>query len=343
MAKTSETRPLSTWQQPIPAGRLNIEVAQGISTARELRTLLLDAAYSLPAASSEGFLILLFKSLLSKGRLADEMAAFRSIVRPDIAHRVDVRAMASLEELAQLEFMGLDITQLRERVREELSMKPRSASREVVVGMLLHRWLSLEDPIRLPELAAAAGASLPTVYKAIESIRPECLMRADGKRVGISRFAAGDWKKWLDVVSGGPKARFVDRSGSPRSPEKLARKMFDQGRKDVAVGGVLGARHILPGLDLVSAPHLDILVHGGPNTDLSFVQDLDPGLVRDDTQTSRSHVVVHYINRPVSLFRLEGPAVWGDLLDCMANLWAAGLTHQVEDIIKSVAPGGMYE
>lgn len=338
MPRAANAGQSKSWEQPLNGRLVSIEVARSISTARDLRARLVDAAYALSETGASSRLVLLFKSLLSRARLEQELSRFRSIVRPDIGHAIDVILMVGLEDLERLHLAPGDLQALRARVQEALGQKPRFATKDAVIGVLLHRWLEREEPARISEIAKEAGASLPTVYKALEAIRPECIMRANGTHVGIARFARNDWAQWLDAAAGGLKARFVDRSGSPRSAEKLARRLFDLGRKDLAVGGVLAARHILPGLDIVSAPHLDILVHGDAHTDLSFIGELDPGLVRDDSAADRAHVVVHFINRPVSLFREEGSAVWGDILDCMANLWSAGMTHQVEDIIRRVAP-----
>lgn len=338
MPKAEDSGRLNSWEQEFNGELVAIHVAKNVSTARDLRARLVDAAYALPEMRARRLLILLFNGLLSRSRLEQEITRFRSIVRPEIGQAIDAMLMTDLDDLQRLGLDGEEHAALRQYVQSALGRKPRFATKEAVVGMLLHRWIERDEPARISAIAAAAGASLPTVYGALESIRPECIMRANGTQIGISRFWLEDWVKWLDSAAGGPKARFVDRSGSPRSAEKLSRRLFELGRKDLAVGGVLAARHILPGLDIVSAPHLDILVHGDAHSDLSFVQQLDPGLVRDDSAADRAHVVVHFINRPVSLFREEGDAVWGDILDCMANLWSAGMTDQVEEIIRSIAP-----
>jgi hypothetical protein len=47
----------------------------------------------------------------------------------------------------------------------------------------------------------------------------------------------------------------------PRSPEVLLQRLSELNRSDIAVGGVLGARHYFPGLDLVGTPRLDLVVH----------------------------------------------------------------------------------
>ena len=209
------------------------------------------------------------------------------------------------------------------------------------MGQLLYRWIKRLEPVRTSELAELSGASIPTVYAALKTLDPQCLQRDEDRRVFLSGFSTYDWQKWLTLSTDSPSVKFVDRSGSPRSPEKLARELAKLGRSDVAVGGVLGALHYYPALDITGTPHLDIVVHGSPSTDLSFVAQLDPGLERDDAPSAYANVVVHFVNRPFSLFETRDGVVWADVLECMVHLWDAHLIHQVENLIRHIAPDGL--
>lgn len=68
-------------------------------------------------------------------------------------------------------------------------------------------------------------------------------------------------------------------------------------------------------------------MHGTPHTDLSFIEQLDPGLERDDSNDAHGHVIVHFVNRPNSLFETKEGGVWADVLDCLVTLWRAQLQH----------------
>lgn len=365
---------------------MTVQVTTGMRTARDLRSMLMDAAYSLRGSDKQTFLCLLFKSGFTTRRLVQEVERFRTVVREDLGSRVHVRALNSPSDLShalprnnhdsemkelqarvaealsdkpktlsRLEVVearladarfdnpmhSLQMNALEARVAEALSDKPKTSSREAVVGTLLHRWINRLPPVRVPELAVLSGASIPTVYAALKTIDPSCLHRDDDRRLSLEGFSAEAWQKWLSISTDGPSAKFVDRSGSPRSPEKLARQLVKLGRQDVAIGGVLGAKHHLPGLDITAAPHLDVVVHGTQHTDLAFIEKLDPGLVRDDSMDAHGHVIVHFVNRPNSLFEMQDGVVWADVLDCMVNLWDAHLVHQVEDLINQIAPGGL--
>lgn len=101
----------------------------------------------------------------------------------------------------------------------------------------------------------------------------------------------------------------------------------------------MGALHHLPALDATAAPQLDILLHGTPRSDLSFIDKLDPGLKLHNGRGDQANVVVHFIDRPKSLFASNGGYNWGTLPDCLANMQKAGLTHQVQDALTIIQKG----
>jgi hypothetical protein len=326
--------------------RMTVHVALGIRTARDLRFLLLEAAYTLSGGGHPGCLCLLFKCGLTKRRLAQELEQFQGVLRPEVGRRIEVHALKSPADLAHVLPLATDATSLAElqaQVGQVLLGKPKSSSREAVVGMLLHRWIHKLPPVRLPELAAMSGASLPTTYAAVKTLDPMCLARDDERGISLKDFPAQAWQHWLSACATAPSAKFIDRSGSPRSPQKLAQQLSKLGRQDLAIGGVLGAKHHFPALDMTAAPHLDIVVHGNLHTDLSFVAQLDPALVRDDAAKGQAHVIVHFLNRPNSLFETKDGFVWADVLECLVNLWDAGFIHQVEHLINHVAPVGLRQ
>lgn len=325
---------------------MTVHVAVGIRNARDLRSLLMDAAYSLSGGEHPSCLCLLFKCGLTKRRLAQELEQFQAVVRPDVGRRIQVHALQSPADLARvlpLATNAASLAALQAQVGQVLLGKPKSSSREAVVGMLLHRWIQRLAPVRLPELAAICGASLPTTYAAVKALDPTWLARDDDRGITLNSFPAQAWQQWLTACATAPSAKFIDRSGSPRSPQKLAQQLSKLGRQDLAIGGVLGAKHHFPALDMTAAPHLDIVAHGNLHTDLSFVAQLDPALVRDDAAKGQAHVIVHFLNRPNSLFEMKDGFVWADVLECLVNLWDAHFIHQVEHLINHVAPVGLRQ
>lgn len=322
-----------------------VQVTMGMRTTRDLRSVLLEALYAIDRDQQpKNFLCLLFGSGFTRQRLEREVQDLKRVTRPDLRDRIQVVNVRAPSDLSQTQLPGVAeecLKALRQKVMVALMAKPTSSSREAVVGQLLYRWINDMEPVRTSELAELSGASIPTVYAALKTVNPQYLQRDEDRRVFLSGFSADDWQKWLTLSTDSLSVKFVDRSGAPRSPEKLSRELAKLGRSDVAIGGVLGALHYYPSLDITGTPRLDIVVHGSPSTDLSFVAQLDPGLERDDAPQAYANVMVHFVNRPFSLFETRDGVVWADVLECMVHLWNAHLMHQVENLIGHIAPGGL--
>jgi hypothetical protein len=285
------------------------------------------------------FLALLFKCGFTPERLAKEIEAFKGVVRPDIGSRVHVLADSHEDDLSRKLSAIVDPGQLNElhrSVLEESSGTPKASSRQDVQFLLLHRWLLGQAPIKTAELAAQSGASQPTVYAALADLVQTDILRTRDRRVSLKSFSPQAWQKWLTRSAEAQTVKFVDRSGAPRSPEKLARTLSAMALNNVAIGGVLGAMHHYPAIDITGAPHLDVLIHGTHHADLSFIERFGPGLVRDDSADARPHVRVHFTNRRESYFEVQEGVVWADVLDCAVHMWKAGLNHQVEDLIGNL-------
>jgi hypothetical protein len=95
---------------------------------------------------------------------------------------------------------------------------------------------------------------------------------------------------------------------------------------DVAVSGVLGARHYVPGLDITGAPRLDIVHHSErPQVTLDWILKLDPAL-KPAGPGEAPHVVVHTLVRSEPCFTAEGNGtLWADEIECLLDLYAARL------------------
>ena len=108
------------------------------------------------------------------------------------------------------------------------------------------------------------------------------------------------------------------------------------GRSDVGVGGVSGAKHYVPGLDLVGLPRLDLIVHSrGARTDASFVDKIDPTLRRAEGRDQPIALAVHFIRRPEPLF-VQGAdkMLSADPVECMLDLHDARLEPQALEFLQ---------
>lgn len=303
-----------------------------LQNTRDLRSLMLDAAYALqerPDAIRAQ--IALQDCTLSKGTVEREVDQFLATCRPPLARRLqvlDLRLGTAASLLA---------TPSNDAQRALAACKPNMASQEAVIATLLQRHIRSQAGLTIDELVAETGASIPTVYQAIRRYE-HCIAprNQEDKTIRIKSFSRTAWKEWIERSNRLASLYFIDRSGAPRSATRLAKNLASLQRDDLAVGGLLGTMHHLPALDATAAPHLDILIHGTPRSDLSFIEQIDPGLKMSKDPREPAHVVLHFVDRPQSLFVREGGHNWGSLLDCIANMQRARLTHQVNDAIEQI-------
>jgi hypothetical protein len=182
-------------------------------------------------------------------------------------------------------------------------------------------------------IAKTVGCTYRTVATVIEKLGPAIERRSD-RRVKLKYFPNEAWVRFMAVSrSARATVNYIDRSDQSRSPESLVRRLQGLGRTDIAVGGVMGAKHYYPELDMVSAPRLDICIHArGKHADLEFIEKLDPALARASSPFSAARVAVHFVRRSESLFnRDESGSLWADPVECLADLFEARLDPQASE------------
>jgi hypothetical protein len=149
-------------------------------------------------------------------------------------------------------------------------------------------------------------------------------------------FAPDEWKRVVaNIETVHPTIRYADRSGQRRSPESLLRRASEIDRDDIAVGGVLAARHYYPALDLRGTPRLDLTLHSPHGSaDLSFVEQLDPALERTTSKDEPAALAIHVLRRQASFFE---PGVdglpWADRVESLLGLYDARLEPQAHEFL----------
>jgi hypothetical protein len=134
--------------------------------------------------------------------------------------------------------------------------------------------------------------------------------------------------------------RFVDRSGEPGSAVALQRRLAQVAPVGVALGGVAGARHHQPEIDIVGLPRLDLSVHApGKDADIGFVRRLDPALQPVQDAREPALLVLHFIRHRDALF---GPGPGGvpvaDPVECLLDLHECGLEAQALEFLDVLTP-----
>ena len=219
-----------------------------LKNTRDLRSLLLEAAYELQAQPDlADAQIYLFGCTLVKKRVDMEFEQFKSITRPQITGRIlvhDVRSPRQSEQLAME----------RPELVNDLTRKPSKASQEAVVAYLLQRHLQFLPGVSINTIVTATKASLPTIYNVLKTFA-HCIDKdPEDKTLRLRYFANNDWLYWIQRTNQLSSVYFIDRSGSPRSGTRLAKGLAGLQREDLAIGGLMGALHHLPALDATISP-----------------------------------------------------------------------------------------
>lgn len=322
-----------------------IEVKTGLNAVRSVREALLDLAYALQErpASKRGLLVLV-EPRITRARLAQEWELASKTFRPNIGDRL---GMVLIERNELQEFRGRLKPAMRNRLRQMVDMEvgragpnlPRIEYYPEILKILLHEWLRGRGPITAERLARFAGCTYPTVASALRRLAP-LLLRHSDRSVELNQFPT---QAWTGLLASSDRIRhtlrFADRSGTPRSPDALIRRLARLGRSDIAIGGVVGAKSLYGNLDIVGVPRVDVTVHCPQHhLDTSFVQQADPALVLTQRHDEPATLVVHVIRRKESFFTPGLDAVpRADPVECLSDLHEMHLEAQAQELFSFFA------
>lgn len=320
---------------PDPAGEVLVEVKR-TSNARDLRDALLALAYVLDQehGRTRG-LCVLTKTRFSGQRLQDELARFRSVVRPGLG---DLIFLAAIDEggrfIGQLPPAAPELEQFVKSLVQGEAGAGR-VSRQTVKAFLVECWLGGLGPQTVARLKSDTGASYPTVAAALQDLRALALLSEDGGPGAMLREPSWEaWRRLAEMQSSDRKIiRFVDPSGQHRPPSQLAGRLQSlqntASLNNVEIGGVLGAQLYDPELNISAAPRLDLCVYDG---DTRFMRKLDAALMQSDDAGAKPAVVLHLTRKlksvPQDLRRGKRVA---SALDCLADLLEMGYQAEARD------------
>ncbi len=322
-----------------PDGRwrdVRVEVKPRTHSFRNVRASLLELAYRLADEPESRGLLVLANSRITEERLKNELHRVKKTLRPDVIRRLAVVIEQNHGYVGIPPDLGDDFrVWLDDLVRKETRAgKPRQ-SYFAVLEVLLHQWLLGKGPMTTDWIMKTIGCSYPTVAGALRRL-DHALIRHSDRRVELRHFPREDWAR-LVAMSDETRSttRFADRSGQKRSPEALLRRLTTLTRADLAVGGVVGARHYHPDLDLVGTPRLDLSLHcPAKRVDWRFVERLDPALEKTERRDEPAALAVHLVRREVSLFQPgKGGLQWADPVECLLDLHEARLDAQAKEFL----------
>ncbi len=333
MENNMDYRPDGQWQDTW------VEVKTTTRGLRSLRESLLGFAYWLAAHPQDRGLLVLADSRITEKRLQEEWQHAAQAIRPDIVARLDVVWGKNGQYPGLPQNLGSDFRAWLDSLVSKESVGARSRdSYYSVLHILMHEWLLGREPMTRTWLGHAAGCSYPTVAAALRRL-DSYLLRHSDRRIELKYFPREEWARLLavsDRVRG--TVRFAVPSGESRSPEEHLERLHKLGVQNLAIGGVLGARHYDPDIDLVGTPRLDLSIHSpGKRADLGFIKMLDPALQPVHNNLRPTNVAVHVVRRTESFFtpRIDG-LPWADPVECLLDLHEAHLQQQANELLRTL-------
>jgi hypothetical protein len=312
---------------------------------RHFRSTLMGLAKILLVDSRYRGILILDEPQISDDRLQAEWSGFEPLFRPEILERIVLVIRREgipdtvVGPLTDIERTCIGPVSEHARQRSSRPVRRPSEAFFDILRVLVVHWFRKSGPLTSKELAEQTGFSYPTIANALARLEPRLIRHSD-RRVELSAFPK---EAWFQLVAQADKARasqgFMAPSGRPRPPEAVLDRLRDLGRDDIAVAGVLGARHYLPGLDLVGTPRLDLVVHerrfGGPPT---FLRRLDPAL-KPAGRGDPCQVVVHTLFRPEPFFSQPDDGIrWADEVECLLDLHEMRLESQALEFVERLTP-----
>jgi hypothetical protein len=322
-------------------GNALIEVKFGVDSLRTLRTSLMQVAYPLSAEPDCAGYVVLVDSLITMERLRDEWKRATTILRDEVLRRLTICWQANGRMTGIPRDPDAETQRVLAGVVEAERGKMSTARTDygfVILKLLLHRWLTSDEPVTSEWLARTAGCSYPAVARALRPLG-SLLERRSDRRVILRWFPRDEFARLLAVADRARSTvRFSDQSGQPRSAESHLRRLEKINPPGLAIGGVPGAKHYYPQLDLVGTPRLDLSLHcPGRRMNLDFIGKLDPALKPVADPRTPASVVVHAVRHADAQFvPREGGLAWADPLECLFDLHEARLDSQAGQFLDAL-------
>jgi hypothetical protein len=319
-----------------------------LSPTRTLRAEIMAMAVAAERESGGVHVLCLESPRMTDGRIETEWKLAGRVLRPEVLKRLAVhvsRAGGGTRSFGEMpEPVVRELCRdagRRERGTGNVRLPPPNF-RFVVLKLFVYAWLTKRGPVTARWLAETAGCSYPTVASATRRLGRVVLRRKD-RRLQLGEFPRQEWARLLLVAEEARSTvRFADRSGQPRSASSLVERLVDLRPQGAALGGVLGAAHHHPELDVAGLPRLDVSVHcRGRSADLSFVRRLDPALEATSDPTEPARVVVHFVRHAESLFEVPAHGLpWADPVECLMDLHEARLESQAAELVRALGGRG---
>jgi hypothetical protein len=334
------------YEPDIQLDNVSIEVKYKPTGFRNLRSSLVDLASRIFDKPNETGMLVLVEPRFTQSRLSEEWHLTKRTFHPDVSERLYLVVVVNKHYDGLPEHLGDEFRKKLEAFINEDSYgtqpyrashdngQRRSRSFYDVFKVVLNLWLLGKGPVTTKWIIGATGFSYPTVAKSL-SLLDHCLRRHRNRKVDLKYFPKEEWARLIYGSSEFEKTiRLADRSGQPRSPEMHLKRLMQLNIENIAIGGVYGAKHYNPNLDIIGAPRLDFSIQSKiTGYDYSFIKRLDPALKEVSDPLYPANVVVHITPHADQLFWTDyGGFTWADPVQCLLDLHDANLELQAKEL-----------
>lgn len=312
------------------------DIAVAVCTShsvRDLRAQLVALAYQVRALGGSSMGVCIASGTrLTEERMNAEITQFRRLLDGSLATRLhivraqDGRLSGPFDTPEAFQAWALEI--LREEFTSPARLMP---AQQLVVSALAQMRMANAPPSAIKDLQAACQASYPTVAKVLTSLGARGLLEDLQRGQGV-RFRPLDASEWMDLATDHARHRQVVLYADPTrlmTPTRLAHRamhLLSTGAlpRAMRIGGVVGAAHHFPSLDITAPRRLDITAPSDPD----YIADrIDAGLVR--TQAAKMDAVVAIHLEPV---RASQPGSYAGWLECLADLIELGYIAEAREM-----------
>lgn len=335
----------SRWEGP--GGPVLVEVKK-TNSARDVRDALLTLVYALSREAPDAHAVCaLTGTRLSYNRMISELNLFRRMVHPDYADRVHLLMQAPsgdfvgpTQDLPKPFLIYLSELLTRET---QASHRPLLPARQAVVATLVaHRlWDADAAPLTVKRIQQLCQVSYPTVAAALQELDAKGLLEATSERgVRLRRLTADELLQLAHDHAAKRKVVLFTDPSRLATPAGLAKRLFrlqTEGKVSphVRVGGVLGASHHFPHLDVTGAARLDLSVD---RLDPDLVKRLDAGLMEQTDKRDKPLLAVHLTFDPwvIEGKGAENEGRWASEFECLADLIEMGLSREAAEMANAM-------
>jgi hypothetical protein len=320
----------------------------GLDAIRALRVEVMamaEAAHRDPKARQ---LLCLVSPRMTEERIGEEWRLMGRILRPEVVRRLSIHVVhadgrgRSFGDIPASIAANLCRAGGRREPGAGAVRLPAPDYSFIILKLFVYAWLTHRGPVTARWLGDTAGCSYPTVASATRRLGRAISRRRD-RRLELRELPRQEWSRVLTLAEDARSTmRFADRAGQPRTASSLAERLQHLRPKGVAIGGVLGARHHDPELDLMGLPRLDVSVFSpGREADIAFVRQIDPALEATSDPAEPARLVVHFVRHREPLFEADaGGLPWADPVECLLDLHEARLEPQAAQFVRAVRARG---